>query len=42
MEDKDLYILNSQRHGWWWPADTRSQGINGNGIDLEYLAFNIE
>ena len=42
--DKDLLILHSQYHGFWWPGDSRSQGISSQGIDpvfLEYSSFSI-
>ena len=37
MEGKDLVILYSQYHGCRWPGNTRSQGINSNGIDIVLL-----
>ena len=42
MEDKDLFILHNQYHGWWWwPGDSmpRSQVISNNGIDLVFLEY---
>ena len=29
-----LCFLDGQWHGWWWPGDARSQGINIHGINL--------
>ena len=34
MEDKDLFILHNQYHGYWWPGDARSQVISNHGIHL--------
>ena len=33
MEDKYLFLMHAQYHGYWWPADTRSQDINNHGND---------
>ena len=27
------FTQQSQYHGWWWPGDTRTQGINWHDID---------
>ena len=43
MEGKDLFILQNQYHGFWWPGDARSQVISSHGIDpviIEYSGFN--
>ena len=43
LKHKDLHILSTQYHGYWWPGDARSQGISGNGIELvlqEYHSLN--
>ena len=43
MEDKGTYILHGQWHGYWCPGDARSQGISGQGIDIdppEYSGIN--
>ena len=34
MEDKDLDILQGQYSGYWYPGNTRSQGISGYCIGL--------
>ena len=39
VEDKDLIIWQSQYHGYWWPVDSRSQGISSHGIDLALLKY---
>ena len=31
---KDLFIIDSQYHGYWCPSDTRSRGICSHGIVL--------
>ena len=44
MEDKDLFILYCQYHDYWWPGDTRRQGVasaTGSGIDLVILEENM-
>ena len=33
MQDKDVPILHSQYHGWWWPGDARIQAIINHDID---------
>ena len=33
MDGKVSIMLHSRYHGWWWPGDAWSQGINSNGID---------
>ena len=32
MAKKDMFILNSQYHGSWWPGVARSQGVNNQII----------
>ena len=42
MEDKNLYIAQSQCHSCWWPGNVRSQVISSYGIGLvclEYFGF---
>ena len=42
MEDRVVFMLWNQYHGFWWPGDTRSQCISSHCIDqalLEYLCF---
>ena len=34
MEDKDLFNMQSQYHGRWWPGDSRSHGISSHCVDL--------
>ena len=34
MEDKELPILHSQYHGYWWPGDAKILGISHDDIDL--------
>ena len=33
MEDKNLFILHDEHHGYWWTGDTRSQVISRHCID---------
>ena len=34
IEVKNLFILQNQCHGCWWPGNGRSRGISSHGIDL--------
>ena len=34
MEDKDLFILQGQCQGCWWPGDAKKQDISKHGIYL--------
>ena len=45
MKDKDLFILQSQYNGCWWPGDEGDQGISNNGINQvipEYSALSAQ
>ena len=44
MEDKDLFILHNQYHGWWCSGDTRnSQDIGSHDIDwLKIVCFSTK
>ena len=35
MEDKDLFILRSQYHSYWWPGDARGQGISNHSSSTD-------
>ena len=43
MEDKNLFILHSQCHGYWSPGNARIQAISSHDIDivvlLEHFSF---
>ena len=42
MEDRNMFILQSEYHGCWWPGNARSQAISSNNIDLvipDYSSF---
>ena len=32
IDDKNLFILDKQYYGCWWSGDTKSHGINSNGL----------
>ena len=33
VEDKTLFILYIQYHGYWWLGESQSQGISSHGVD---------
>ena len=33
-QQRSIYPIYCQYHGYWWPSDIRSQGISSNVIDL--------
>ena len=37
LENIETYL--HQDHGWWQPADTRSQAISSHGIDVVFLEY---
>ena len=38
-EYKDLFILQGQYHGCWWPGKSTSQDISSHGIPLITLEY---
>ena len=34
VDDKEPFILHKQYHCFWWPDDSKRQGIDNHGIDL--------
>ena len=45
IEDKNLFILYSQYHGYWCPGNARNQGISSHCIDQfthEFFGFSIK
>ena len=38
---KDMVILHSWYYDYWWPGNTRSQGISSHGIDLFHKRHSV-